>query len=370
MDLEVTDTSIQQNPEQMDEKFTTTAYPNVQENLKLPTEDQARLEEPASSAGTMSSLQNLDKELSFADQFFMEKSQEDEPEKTNTESKVQSMVTVLIHQDTSSVPLKTTLVIDLTVSQPISTTVQAPLPTSTATVTTIKTTTSLLPLPTQPQQGSSDSILTQRIDELEQHMAVDEIVKDVFDWAIQATLRERFRDFPEADMKEIIHHRMWETKSYEAHEDHKKLYEALEKSMDRDHSEQLLTDLAEARRKKKRRHESPKTPPGSPPHQPPPPPSLAGPSGTSGASGTFGLPQLPPPPPPLSTNQSDLHMDADSAPDEQVHSSNDEDIGNDHIPKVNLKQDWWKPLSEEDRPATPKPAWSIPSSDLPVPMNN
>ncbi|GJX78394.1 hypothetical protein Tco_0325205 [Tanacetum coccineum] len=38
-------------------------------------------------------------------------------------------------------------------------------------------------------------------------------------------------------------------------------------------------------------------------------------------------------------------MDADSAPDE-------------------------KPLPEEDIPATPKPAWSIPSSDLLVPMNN
>ncbi|GKG31355.1 hypothetical protein Tco_0423843, partial [Tanacetum coccineum] len=34
------------------------------ENLKLPSEDQVRLEEPASSAGTLSSLQNLDKELS------------------------------------------------------------------------------------------------------------------------------------------------------------------------------------------------------------------------------------------------------------------------------------------------------------------
>ncbi|GJX68715.1 hypothetical protein Tco_0304442 [Tanacetum coccineum] len=30
----------------------------------------------------------------------------------------------------------------------------------------------------------------------------------------------------------------------------------------------------------------------------------------------------------------------------------------------------WKPLSEEDKPATSEPAWSIPSSDLPVPMNN
>nr|GFC19619.1 hypothetical protein [Tanacetum cinerariifolium] len=27
--------------------------------------------------------------------------------------------------------------------------------------------------------------------------------------------------------------------------------------------------------------------------------------------------------------------------------------------------DWWKPL-EEERPATPEPAWSIPSSDVPT----
>ncbi|GJX23821.1 hypothetical protein Tco_0228266 [Tanacetum coccineum] len=39
------------------------------------------------------------------------------------------------------------------------------------------------------------------------------------------------------------------------------------------------------------------------------------------------------------------------------------------LPMVNLKQNWWKPLTE-DIPATPKPAWSIPSSDFPVPMNN
>ncbi|GJW78194.1 E-beta-farnesene synthase [Tanacetum coccineum] len=171
MDVEVTDTSIQQNPEQMDEEFITMAYPNVQENLKLPTEDQVRLEELASSAGTLSSLQNLDKEFIFTNQFLEEKLQEDKPEKTNTESEVQSMVTVPIHQDTSSVPLMTTLFIDLTVSQPVSTTVQAPLPTSTTTVTAITTTTSLLQLPTQPQQGSSYSILIQRIGELEPHMA-------------------------------------------------------------------------------------------------------------------------------------------------------------------------------------------------------
>ncbi|GKD80172.1 hypothetical protein Tco_1342793, partial [Tanacetum coccineum] len=41
--------------------------------------------------------------------------------------------------------------------------------------------------------------------------AVDEIVTDAVDWAIQAPLRDRFRDLPEADMKEILHHRMWES---------------------------------------------------------------------------------------------------------------------------------------------------------------
>ncbi|GKF94820.1 hypothetical protein Tco_0284520, partial [Tanacetum coccineum] len=111
----------------------------------------------ASSARTLSSLQNLNKELSFADQFLVEKSQEDEPEKTNTESEIQSMVTVPIHQDTSSVPLMTTLVIDLIVFQPVPTAVQAPLPTLTATATATTTKTTTLPLiPPQPQQGSSD----------------------------------------------------------------------------------------------------------------------------------------------------------------------------------------------------------------------
>ncbi|GJV79732.1 hypothetical protein Tco_1515602 [Tanacetum coccineum] len=62
-------------------------------------------------------------------------------------------------------------------------------------------------------------------------------------------------------------------------------------------------------------------------------------------------------------------MDDDTTHDEQVQSSGDKDIGHDHIPTVNLRQYWWKPLTK-DRPATPEPASSIPSSDLPVPVNN
>nr|GEZ68631.1 hypothetical protein [Tanacetum cinerariifolium] len=138
-------------------------------------------------------------------------------------------------------------------------------------------------------------------------ITVSEVVTDAVDWAMQAPLRNRFEDLPEADMKEIIHQRMWETESYKTHEDHSLLFEAFENSMNRDHSEELTQDLVEARKKKRKRHESPKTPPGSPPHQPPPPPSPTGPSGPSEAPGASGSQVTPPPPPPpLSTSQDSL----------------------------------------------------------------
>ncbi|GJR09315.1 hypothetical protein Tco_0791967 [Tanacetum coccineum] len=59
----------------------------------------------------------------------------------------------------------------------------------------------------------------------------------------------------------------------------------------------------------------------------------------------------------------------DPTVDEQAYSSSGEDVRRDHIPIVNLRQSWWKPITE-DRPATPEPTWSIPSSDLTVPTNN
>nr|GEV33577.1 hypothetical protein [Tanacetum cinerariifolium] len=299
----------------------------------------------------------------------------------------------------SSIPPMTSPIIDLT-SRPESPKVHQQFKETTTETTT---TTITLPPPPAQQQSTAKAMMMKRIDELEHIMAnliqenkgleerldshgaclyileqldiphhvrkaVSEVVTKAVDWAVQAPLRN-----------------------------------PLEKSMNCDHSQELAQDLAEARKKKKKIRESPKTPPGSPPHQPPPPPPPAGPSGASGSS------QVPPPPPPPSfTNQesqskgsdapsssktaasdeyqawmttdirlrpsisltpTDLEMDEDMAPDEQAQSSDDEDIGSAHIPKVNLRQDWWKPL-EKERPATPEPAWSIPSSDVPVLINN
>ncbi|GKA56809.1 hypothetical protein Tco_0755881 [Tanacetum coccineum] len=125
MDSGIAEASSQPNTEQMDDEFTATTYPKVQENLKLPTEGEVRLEEPTSSTGTLSSMKNLDKDLNFIDQFL----------------------------DTSSIPLMTTPVIDITDPQSDSTTVPASMPTSTAKVTETTTTTTVPPPPPQPREG-------------------------------------------------------------------------------------------------------------------------------------------------------------------------------------------------------------------------
>nr|GFA10354.1 hypothetical protein [Tanacetum cinerariifolium] len=152
--------------------------------------------------------------------------------------------------------------------------------------TTDTTTTTILP-PQAQQQSTAEAMMMKHIEQLDipqqVSKAVSEVVMDAVDWAMQAPLQNRFRDLPKADMKEILHQRMWETESYKSYEDHMQLFEALEKSTNRDHFEELTQDLAEARKRKKNSRESPKTPPGLPSHQPPPTLSPAGPSRASGA---------------------------------------------------------------------------------------
>nr|GEZ44244.1 hypothetical protein [Tanacetum cinerariifolium] len=287
MDLEATDASTRQNPEQMDEEFTTTAYPNVQENLKLPFEDPVIPEEPASSTRTLSSLVGKIRKTRSPLKLVDEPSAEDvsmrtpmlteasvhaespslvaelplidnetesdnagpnpgvqdkgqtgsNPEDT-TESQPQSSHVVHAGPNhTSSVPPMTTSVIDLTTSQSGS-----PLLTSTATTSAVMTTINIPP-PPQPQQSITNLILMKRIE----HMA------------------------------NLLQYNL-----------------ALRK-------DQLLSDLEEARQKKRKRRDIPRTPYGSPPPQPPPPPPLAGASGALGTSKASGSSQFPPPPPPLST---------------------------------------------------------------------
>ncbi|GJU76781.1 hypothetical protein Tco_1273851 [Tanacetum coccineum] len=446
-DVEITDPSSQPQPEHMDEGFTATAYPDVQENLKLTVAEQMIPEEPVSSTGTLSSLQHLAKDFSFGDQFLNDKPSEADNEKTTADTEAESMVSVTIQQDTSIIPPMTSPVIDL-VSRPDSPNVHWPLPTTTTTTAapTTTTTTTTLPLPPQPQQGSSDSILIKRMGELEQHIAnlaeenqaletrldkqgnrihkvetmdwpkmireqtvefiesqeidrkIEESVKQVVissvKHAMRAPLRARFKDLPTSDMKEILLQRMLEENYDKGHAEHRVAYEALQGSIHRDECEDFDDDKAQEETKKKGKQDSPNTPPGSPQSPPPPPPPPAGASGASGTTGASDSAQAPPPPPPSSSTHQgdqstgtaapsssktvvsaeysawtttdtrikpsitlipdDLYMDDETTADEQAYSSGDE-VGRDHIPIVNLRQSWWKPLTE-DRPATPEPA--------------
>ncbi|GJR49417.1 hypothetical protein Tco_1399938 [Tanacetum coccineum] len=406
-DVEIIDPSSQPQPEHMDEGFTAVAYPDVQENLKLTVDEHVIPEEPVSSTGTLSSLQHLAKDFSFGDQFLNDKPSEADNEKTTADTEAESMVSVTIQQDISVFPPMTSPVIG-PVPRPDSPNIHGPLPTTT---TTTATTTTTLPLPPQPQQGPSDPILIKRIGELEEFIAnlveenqaletrldkqgsrinklenmdlpkmireqtvefidsqeidrkINESVKEVVissvKHAMRAPLRARFKDLPTSDMKEILLQRMLEENYNKGHADHRVAYEALQDSIRRDESEDFDVDKAQEETKKKSKQDSPNTPPGSPPSPPPPPPPPSGASGASGTTGASDSAQAPPPPPPSSSTHQG---------DEQAYSSGDE-VGRDHIPTVNLRQSWWKPLTE-DRPATPEPAWTIPSSDLTMPTNN
>nr|GEW60515.1 hypothetical protein [Tanacetum cinerariifolium] len=281
---------------------------DLEENLKLTVEEHVILEEPASSSGTLSSLQHLTKDLSFGDLFFNDKPSEADNEKTTAETEVESMVSVTIQLDTSLIPHMTTPIIDLTL-RPESLNVHQPLK---ATVTETTTTTTIHPPPSQSQQSTTDSMLMKRIDELE-HIIANLI------------------------------------------QENKHLEEMLDSNRARLYTLENLNIL-------------------SPP--PPPPPSTnqegqsqgsAVPSSSKIAASTeyqawtttnTRLMSS------ISLTPADLQMDDDIAPDAQAQSCDDKDIGNAHIPKVNLRVDdsilrhnVSKPLPLGDPPGQMKAAY-------------
>nr|GEW03109.1 hypothetical protein [Tanacetum cinerariifolium] len=111
MDIDFAYVPPQPSTEQLYEGFTATVYPNVQENLKLAVEELVLLEEPASSSGTLSSLQHLSKDFTFGDQYFSDKPLDADK---SAKTEVESMVNVPIQQALSSISLMTSPIIDLT----------------------------------------------------------------------------------------------------------------------------------------------------------------------------------------------------------------------------------------------------------------
>ncbi|GKC01002.1 hypothetical protein Tco_0987138 [Tanacetum coccineum] len=89
---------------------------------------------------------------------------------------------------------------------------------------------------------------------------VNEVVKEVVHNALQAPIRDRFRDLSEFEMKEILHDRMFESGSYRSHLEHTALYDALKSSMDRENREEFNEEMDKSR-KRRRDDQDPSPPP-------------------------------------------------------------------------------------------------------------
>ncbi|GJY16049.1 hypothetical protein Tco_0386471 [Tanacetum coccineum] len=368
------------DPKPTHDEFMTDLYPKVQESLKFPADEHVLHEDPLSSTKTLSSIKNLEDAYAIGEQFINDKSTDDELGKLNVEAEVVSMVTVLIYQASSSVPPLSTPVIDLLPPKPASSTTQTPI-----FIATTMTTTTPLPPPPQ-QQSTTESELAERVTTLEKKLSdleqtnknldnttqnlgsrvytfklrdlphkinevVRENVKEVVQIALQAPLRDRFRDLPEEDMKEMLHQRMFESGTYKSLPEHIALYEALEASMARAQRDEFLAEKNKLR-KRRRDYQDP----------PPPPPDLDLNKRRRHDTGSSDAPSS-------SSKQQSSPYDEQPVEDipipDSANISDSEDTGSSHLPHVKPRPEWLKPILEDDRPATLKLAWVIPTSHVP-----
>ncbi|GJR10066.1 hypothetical protein Tco_0792718 [Tanacetum coccineum] len=86
------------NPEHMDDEFLATAYPKVDDNLKLITDERVIDDNPESHSGSMSSMKNLDDTYNFGDQFLYDKPTEDDQEKSKVREESDSILPDPINQ--------------------------------------------------------------------------------------------------------------------------------------------------------------------------------------------------------------------------------------------------------------------------------
>ncbi|GJY54027.1 hypothetical protein Tco_0445691 [Tanacetum coccineum] len=268
-------------------------------------------------------------DLIWRDQFINDKSTDDELSKLNVEAEVVSMVTVLIYQASSSVPPLSTPVIDLSPPKPASSATQALI----FIATTTTTTTILLP-PLQHQSTTKSEVFTLELRDLPYKIdeGVRENVKEVVQIALQAPLIEHFRDLPEADMEEMLHQRMFETDPPPPPPD---------------------LDLS-----KRRRHNTVAS--GS--LQPPAPQSSTWKKfDTRDAPSSFSKQQSGP--------HAEQPVDDIPIPD-SANICDSEDTDSAHLPKSKQRLEWLKPIPNDERPATPEPAWVIPLSHIPDAENN
>nr|GEV01790.1 hypothetical protein [Tanacetum cinerariifolium] len=206
---------------------------------------------------------------------------------------------------------------------------EASLPTSTAITLAVMTATTLPPPPPpppppspQPQQSTADQTLLQCIGELEEH--TENLLP--YDLAQEERLDKHGSQLYKLENLNITHHR--------------------------DYSNQAAHQM------KRKRRNLPRTIFGSPPPQPPPPPPLAEVSEAPGSAQQQGIKAL--------TSSKSMA----TTPHSMAWTISYIRYESTSISAEDTIKDWWKPLPEEERPTTPEPAWTIPSSSMSDVENN
>ncbi|GJT72429.1 hypothetical protein Tco_1031715 [Tanacetum coccineum] len=182
---------------------------------------------------------------------------------------------------------------------------------------------------------------------------VNEVVKEAVHNALQAPIRERFRDLTEFEMKEILRDQMFKSGSNRSMK--KCLSLVRDVVMTKILIHLLQKTLIKARRKDMIR-------------------MLRIQNNLQFRSPQLGrlLTQEKLPLAPLSkkyASPSEQPIDDVPIPDD-VHLSNSNDTGAAHLPKIKTQSDWLKPLPEDKAPETLDPDWVIPPNDLSKTENN
>ncbi|GJZ26477.1 hypothetical protein Tco_0570730 [Tanacetum coccineum] len=369
------------NPEPVHEDFITTVCPKVNESLKHTTEEHVHLDNPLSSSGTLSSMKNLDDTFTFDDHFLNDKPIEEEPGKATMETKAESMATVPIHQASTSVPPLSTPIIDHSPPKQVSSSLQEPFITATteATITTL----SLLPPP--PPQSIEVINLVSRIlavekrsIDLEQKILNQDKTINALGSRVYALenhdLYSKFDKQVNEVVKEAVHDALQEP-------EHEALYKALEASIDLDYREEFFADKVKSRK----RHHDDQDPPPLPPKDSDRSKKKRHESDSSGShqpqgqqSSSWQISNTREAPAQKSSSSSKQKQTSPSVQPinedipilDDVNISDLEDTSSAHLTKITTKVDWFKPVPEEDTPASPEPDWVIPLNDLPKAENN
>ncbi|GJY40098.1 hypothetical protein Tco_0427368 [Tanacetum coccineum] len=223
------------------DEFMVDFYPKVQESLKFPADEHVILEDPLSSTGTLSSMKNLEDAYAIGINSLMTN-----PLMMNWENSMWKLKWSpwSLFQYIKRLPLFLHF-----------TALEKKLFDLEQTNKNLDNTT----------QNLRSRVYTLELRDLPYKINEEfrENVKEAVQIALQAPLRDRFRDLSGEDMKEMLRQRMFEIGSFKSLPEHITLYKALEESMECAQRDEFLAEKDKSRKRRRDDQGPPPPPPDS-----------------------------------------------------------------------------------------------------------